>query len=115
MAVQMIDRALANEVRVSAWTFDELYGRDGKFLDALEQGVQYLVNHPDDSWALFIKGRPELDDELNRRAWRDTMPRFALRPAALDRERYARFSKFLAEQGLIPAALPAEAYATELN
>ena len=85
------------------------------FLDALEQGVQYLVNHPDDSWALFIKGRPELDDELNRRAWRDTMPRFALRPAALDRERYARFSKFLAEQGLIPAALPAEAYATELN
>ncbi len=85
------------------------------FLDALEQGVQYLVNHPDDSWALFVKGRPELDDELNRRAWRDTMPRFALRPAALDRERYARFSKFLAEQGLIPAALPAEAYATELN
>ncbi len=85
------------------------------FLDALEQGVQYLVNHPDDSWALFIKGRPELDDELNRRAWRDTMPRFALRPAALDRERYARFSRFLADQGLIPEAQPADAYATELN
>lgn len=85
------------------------------FLDALEQGVQYLVNHPDESWGHFINGRPELDDELNRRAWRDTMPRFALRPAALDRERYARFSKFLAEQELIPAAQPAEAYATELN
>ena len=85
------------------------------FLDALEQGVQYLVNHPDESWALFVKGRPELDDELNRRAWRDTMPRFALRPAALDSERYARFSKFLAEQGLIPAAQPADAYAIELD
>ncbi|MCP5119369.1 MAG: ABC transporter substrate-binding protein [bacterium] len=85
------------------------------FLDALEQGVQYLVNHPDESWALFINGRPELDDELNRRAWRDTMPRFALRPAALDRERYVRFSRFLADQGLIPEAQPADAYATELN
>lgn len=85
------------------------------FLDALEQGVQYLVNHPDESWNHFIDGRPELDDELNRRAWRDTLPRFALRPAALDSERYARFSRFLAEQGLIPEALPAAAYATELN
>jgi len=85
------------------------------FLDALEQGVQFLVNHPDESWAHFINGRPELDDELNRRAWRDTLPRFALRPAALDSERYARFSKFLAEQGLIPEAQPADAYATEMN
>lgn len=85
------------------------------FLDAVEQGVQFLVNHPDESWAHFINGRPELDDELNRRAWRDTLPRFALRPAALDSERYARFSRFLAEQGLIPEAHPADAYATELN
>jgi SRSO17 transposase len=30
-------------VRVSAWTFDELYGRDGKFLDALEQRRQVFV------------------------------------------------------------------------
>lgn len=85
------------------------------FLDAVEQGVQFLINHPDESWADFIKGRPELDDELNRRAWRDTLPRFALRPAALDSGRYARFSQFLAEQGLIPEALPVEAYATEMN
>jgi len=39
----MIDRALGNGVRVSAWTFDELYGRDGKFLDALEQRQQPFV------------------------------------------------------------------------
>jgi len=39
----MIDRALANGIRVSAWTFDELYGRDGKFLDALEQRRQVFV------------------------------------------------------------------------
>ena len=86
-----------------------------RFLDALEQGVQYLINHPEESWALFIKGRPELDDALNRRAWGDTLPRFALRPAALDRARYRRFALFLQSQGLIDEALPASAYALELN
>ena len=63
--------------------------RLGRFLDAVEKGVQYLVNHPDESFKLFVKGRPELDDGLNRRAWADTVARFALRPAALDHARYA--------------------------
>lgn len=50
-----------------------------RFVDALEEGVQYLVNHPDESWKLFVKGdRKNLDDELNQRAWKDTLPRFAL-------------------------------------
>ena len=86
-----------------------------RFLDALEDGVQYLVNHPEESWKLFIRGRGELDDELNRRAWRDTLPRFALRPAALDRARYARFARFMEEQGLIPQALSVAEYATILE
>ena len=85
------------------------------FVDALERGVQFLINHPDESWQLFLNGREELDDELNRRAWRDTLPRFALRPAALDTARYDRFAAFLQAQGLIPEALPASAYAVELN
>ena len=86
-----------------------------RFLDAVEKGVLYLINHPDDSFALFIEGRPELDDELNRRAWADTLPRFALRPAALDQARYARFADFLAQQGLIEPAPPVETYAVEVQ
>ena len=85
------------------------------FVDALERGVQFLINHPDESWQLFLRGREELDDELNKRAWRDTLPRFALRPAALDTARYERFAAFLQAQGLIPEALPASAYAVELD
>ena len=88
--------------------------RLGRFLDAVEKGVQYLVNHPDESFKLFVKGRPELDDELNRRAWADTVARFALRPAALDHARYARFAAFLADQGLIKPPPPVETYAVEL-
>jgi putative hydroxymethylpyrimidine transport system substrate-binding protein len=85
-----------------------------RFLTALEQGVQYLVNHPNESWQLFIKGRSDLDDELNRRAWAATLPRFALRPAALDRGRYARFAEFLKERGMLETVLPTEHYAVEL-
>ena len=86
-----------------------------RFLDALERGTQFLVNHPKESWKLFVKGRPEINDELNRRAWRDTLARFALRPAALDHTRYARFAKFLEHHGMIPKAQPVEAYAVELR
>ena len=86
-----------------------------RFVRALEAGVQYLVNHPQASWDLFIEGRPELDDELNRRAWKDTLTRFALRPGAVDSGRYARFAEFLVAQGLIPRALAVEDYAVELR
>ncbi len=87
-----------------------------RFVDALEKGVQHLVNHPDESWKTFISGkRKELDDELNRRAWRDTLPRFALRPGALDRTRYLRFAEFLEEEQIIKNTPPLETWAVELT
>jgi ABC-type nitrate/sulfonate/bicarbonate transport system substrate-binding protein len=70
---------------------------------------------PDETFQLFIEGRPELNDELNRRAWQDTLPRFALRPAAMDTARYARFANFLEDQGLIKTPPPVEDYAVELQ
>ncbi len=85
-----------------------------RFIDALEEGVQFLVNHPDESWRLFIRGRKDLDNQLNRLAWRDTLPRFALRPGTLDRARYQRFAKFLKEHGLIKKIPQLERYAVEL-
>ena len=85
-----------------------------KFTDALEAGVQFLVNHPEESWELFIRGRKDLDNKLNRLAWRDTLPRFALRPGALDRARYQRFAKFLKKQALIKNIPQLETYAVEL-
>lgn len=84
-----------------------------KFVDALEEGVQFMINHPDESWKLFIRGRKDLDDELNRRAWNDTLPRFALRPGALDQKRYRRFAEFLKNQEMIKTILPLEQYAIE--
>jgi len=56
-----------------------------------------------------------VDDELNRRAWRDTLPRFALRPAALDAGRYDRLAGFLKEAGLIKTVPPVESYAVAVR
>jgi putative hydroxymethylpyrimidine transport system substrate-binding protein len=75
-----------------------------RFLAAIEDAAIYLTNNPEASWQLFIKAHPDLNNELNRQAWFDTLPRFAKRPAALDRGRYERFGAFLAEQKLIKAA-----------
>lgn len=77
-----------------------------KFLDAVEAATIYLTNHPQAAWELFVKAYPDLDDELNRRAWFDTLPRFAKHPAALDAGSYERFGVFMKEAGLIKAVPP---------
>lgn len=88
--------------------------RLGRFVAALEQATLYILNHPDDAWKAFVAQHKDLDDELNRRAWRDTLPRLARRPAALDEAGYKRFAQFLAKQGVITVALPVSNYAVQL-
>ncbi len=84
------------------------------FLTAVERATLWLINHPEEAWNIFRNTSAELDDELNARAWRDTLPRFALRPAALDVGRYARFADFLRERGLIGEPPAVESYAVDL-
>ena len=86
-----------------------------RFIDATERATIWLTNHPDEGWEIFKAAYPDLDDELNRRAWYDTLPRFAKRPAALDRGRYERFAAFMLARGLINEIVPVETYAVELN
>lgn len=79
-----------------------------RFLAATEKATQYIVNHPEESWEIFASTAPELQDELNARAWVDTVPRFALRPTAMDVGRYAAFEAFLHEANLIPSLNPVD-------
>ena len=89
--------------------------RLGAVLDALERAGQYLVNHPDAAWLAFIAAHPDLNDELNRRAWTATLPRFALRPAALDARRYRRFAQFMKARGMIKSIPPLDTYARAIE
>lgn len=85
------------------------------FIDAIERATLWLTNHPDEALEVFLKAYPDLDNQLNRRAWVDTLPRFAKRPAALDTARYQRFAQFMKDAGLIKTIPPVSTYAVELK
>ena len=85
-----------------------------RFLIAVENATNWLLNQPEAAWALFKATDPALDDELNRRAWAATLPRFAHSPAALDHGRYQRFAAFLQSQGLIAQPPTLATYAVDL-
>ncbi|MGR5048103.1 ABC transporter substrate-binding protein [Photobacterium damselae] len=73
-----------------------------KFNHALELATQYIVNHPVQAWQTFIKYNPDtLNNELNHRAWNDTIARFALRPSAVDLERYNKLANFMYQHHII--------------
>jgi len=85
------------------------------FTGVLERAAAFIVNRPEQAWKVFAASDADgLDNELNRRAWRDTVPRFALRPAALDGARYERFAGFMRARGLIDAPPALDTYARQL-
>ncbi|MBL1435277.1 MAG: ABC transporter substrate-binding protein [Rhodobacteraceae bacterium] len=86
-----------------------------RFLAATEKATQYIVNHPEASWEVFSSTSAELQDELNAMAWADTVPRFALRPTAMDVGRYAAFEAFLFEAGLITSQNPVSKIAIDVT
>jgi putative hydroxymethylpyrimidine transport system substrate-binding protein len=84
-----------------------------RFIAAIEEATIFLTNHPDEALDLFLKAHRDLDDELNRRSFAATLPRFAKRPGALDVNRYDRFAAFLQERGLIDVVPEIGTYAIE--
>ena len=72
----MIDRAKANGVKVLAWTADELYGRDGTFLDGLDQrGEAYVVEVPPNAHVWLTKPKVLKNQPINHRGRPKIYPR----------------------------------------
>ena len=71
------------------------------FLDAVQKATVFIINNPEKSWELFHKYKKGLNDELNKRAFKDTIPRFSIRPRAIDKSSYKNFQKFLFKKGII--------------
>jgi len=86
-----------------------------QFLHVIEHTNLYILNHPEEAWEAFVSYQADLDTELNRRAWQDTVPRFAKRPLAADKNRYTRFAQFLHEQDLIKHQVPVDRYVVNLK
>lgn len=81
IALDQMRRALGNGIRVTAWTFDEAYGRGRDFLDGLDgQGQNYVGEVPSDfvGWTQFPRVlRSPRPQERGKRGKKRQYPRLA--------------------------------------
>ena len=106
-------------------TYDELIlvtkretvdvGRTRKLLAAIAEATGWLKANPDEAWGIFSKSGKELDNELNKLAWKDTLPLLAVDPTVLDRARYTAFADFLVKRGLIKQTPAPDSYLREIR
>jgi putative hydroxymethylpyrimidine transport system substrate-binding protein len=81
------------------------------FNKAIQQATTYIVNHSSEAWEQFVAYAPDtLNNELNKRAWNDSLSRFALRPAAVDFKRYDDYAQFLYDHQIINTLPKAKDY-----
>jgi len=86
-----------------------------RFLAATEKAAADIAADPDKAWTSFASYAPELGDDLNKQAWKDTVAHFAAHPAALDKARYAGFGAYMLQQKLIKAAPDVAGIAVDLT
>lgn len=86
-----------------------------RFLDAVGAAARWQAENPQEAEALFFQTQPDIDDELNRQAFKDTLEKFALDPKPLDRDGYEAFATFMTEAGLVSDLPPLADYAVELD
>jgi putative hydroxymethylpyrimidine transport system substrate-binding protein len=81
------------------------------FADVTAQAAQALARDPDAAWSTIVRANPKLDDELNRRAYRDTVALYARSVASPDPKAFAAFARFLTDRGLTPKPVALSDYA----
>ncbi|WP_279109944.1 ABC transporter substrate-binding protein [Bartonella apis] len=86
-----------------------------KFLEAVHEGQQYLKAHPQETWDNFAKKYKELDTDLNKKIWMETVPLFSENPLHLDKERYISYGAYLYKKGIVKKEYPLDSFATELK
>ena len=85
------------------------------FVKSLQEATNYLKENPKESWEAFISYKPkELDNELNRLAWADTLPYLAPNPATFDKKVYEQMALFMKQNKLIETLPSLDEYAQEI-
>ena len=85
------------------------------FVKSLQEATNYLKENPKESWEAFISYKPkELDNELNRLAWADTLPYLAPNPATFDKKVYEQMALFMKQNKLIETLPNLDEYAQEI-
>lgn len=100
IALDLVDHALANGVRVQAWTFDELYGRDSAFLDGLQQRTQIFVAEVPTNFHGWLKKPrvPRRGRSASRRGRQKKYPRLAKKRPSSEVQNLVRYSPLFRKQ-----------------
>jgi SRSO17 transposase len=104
IALDLIDRASGHGIQVAAWTFDELYGRDSKFLDALNVRKQaFVAEIPSDTRVWTTKPQVRRRAPAKAGQWRPkNVPRVARRAPACEVRNLIQYSSKFQEQSWQP-------------
>ncbi len=86
-----------------------------KFLAAVKEGANYLVNNVQPMLEKFLAENPSLNGKLDRASWAALPGYFAQDPAHLDAARYTTYRDFMFKAGLIKQALPLGNYAVQMT
>jgi putative hydroxymethylpyrimidine transport system substrate-binding protein len=81
-----------------------------RFLHALKLATDYLENHSEACWQTFARLHPESNDELNSRAWNETLPYFTRTPEKINHQQFMHFAQFMQKNGLIKTLQPLSNY-----
>jgi SRSO17 transposase len=99
IALELVDRALADGVRVQAWTFDEFYGRNSAFLDGLEQrGQVFVAEVPTNFHGWVIRPRVLQNGPSPRRGRKRKYPRLAAGQPSRKVQNLLRYSPVFRKQ-----------------
>jgi len=77
------------------------------FAKGIAGAIRYTLSQPDDAGKIFFAANPKLRDELNRRAYKATLPVYA-RSQVQSRDKWANFQDFMARNGVITSTKPVD-------
>ena len=82
-------------------------GKAKRFIKAMKKALDFTVKYPEEALKIFLSANPDLEDELNRKAFYATLPFFA-RNQIQEREKWEKFQDFLYEKKVIERKTPIE-------
>jgi len=87
----------------------------GHFVRAVARGIAFTLANPEPAFAAYVRANPRmtLDDELNRKSFRLTLPTYA-RSQVQAADKWAEFDRWLAAHKVIPQAVPVDDLYTNL-
>jgi putative hydroxymethylpyrimidine transport system substrate-binding protein len=70
------------------------------FIRAIDRAINFTLENPEEAFKLFLSSNPDLDNELNRKAFYATLPYFS-RNQTQERGKWEKFQDFLYNKGVI--------------